>query len=119
MIRYGFSPLEQYSKTGRIGPWTDIYSVCAVLYMAATSMEVPKATERAQHDTLIPLKRKRPDLSQDLNDIIMKSLSVDLEERYQSVGELEKALMYIGDYRKKMFDLWLVRFTLRKCIIYY
>jgi ABC-type phosphate/phosphonate transport system permease subunit len=53
---------------------------------------------------LIPLKRKRPDLSQDLNDIIMKSLSVDLEERYQSVGELEKALMYIGDYRKKMFD---------------
>ena len=50
----GFAALEQYSRRGRRGPWTDIYSLGAVMYRCVCGVAPPDAPERAVHDDLEP-----------------------------------------------------------------
>ena len=32
VMKRGFSPPEQCASGGRIGPWTDVYAMCATVY---------------------------------------------------------------------------------------
>lgn len=57
-----------------------------------TGNKIPDAFERACKDTLVPPKTIRPDISDDLNDIIMKAVSINPEQRFQTVDELEEKL---------------------------
>lgn len=54
IVSPGYGPLEQYGSTDLQGPWTDIYSLAAVLYIMVTGRSPVPATERAIKDTLIP-----------------------------------------------------------------
>ena len=50
----GFVPFEHYHDPAAQGPWTDIYAVAAVLYQMVTGTVPPAATDRNEHDTLVP-----------------------------------------------------------------
>ena len=56
----GFSPIEQYHQDGRVGPWTDLYAVGAVLYKCIsgiTPIDAPKrvtAIAEGKEDPLVP-----------------------------------------------------------------
>jgi serine/threonine protein kinase len=58
LFKHGYSPLEHYSVTGKsqAGPWTDIYSLAAVVYELATGKKVHPATDRpnAQPESVSP-----------------------------------------------------------------
>ncbi len=51
----GYAPFEQYTTSSRQGPWTDIYSLGAVLYRAITGKQPPDAADRIEQDPLVPL----------------------------------------------------------------
>lgn len=50
ILKQGYAPIEQYQKRGALGPWTDVYALCATIYYCLTG-EVPMdAPERVLSD---------------------------------------------------------------------
>jgi hypothetical protein len=50
----GYAPFEQYSSSGRQGPWTDIYALAATLYHGVSGKLPVSAADRIRNDPLIP-----------------------------------------------------------------
>jgi serine/threonine protein kinase/TPR repeat protein len=50
IVTHGYSPIEQYQTKGRMGPWTDIYAIAAVMCRAITGEKPPVATDRLVAD---------------------------------------------------------------------
>ena len=46
ILKHGFAPIEQYNESGDIGPWTDIYALCATIYYCLTGTIPNDAAER-------------------------------------------------------------------------
>ncbi len=93
ICKQGYSALEQYSKDGLLGPWTDVYGICATIYHMLTAQTPVPATQRALQDTLPSLvSMEQLDLSREIKEGIMKGLSVDPKLRYQTMEELYHAL---------------------------
>lgn len=58
ILKSGYSPVEQYEaeQTGRQGPWTDVYSLAALLYTAAVGRAPGSSIARVMHDELEPAR---------------------------------------------------------------
>jgi len=84
----GYAPLEQYSKDGNQGPWTDIYSLAAVLYRAVVGDNPPDVVTRLKDDTVMQaLVAARDRFSTPFLHGINRGLEVDEKKRPQSVPE--------------------------------
>ncbi|MDM8565211.1 protein kinase [Candidatus Halobeggiatoa sp. HSG11] len=92
VLKHGYSPLEQYSGRGKIGPWTDIYACGALLYLMITGKLPPAATDRFYEDILLAPIEMEIDISQSISDAIMQALAIKHEERFQTVTEFKAAL---------------------------
>ncbi len=93
MLKHGYAPIEQYSRNGAQGPYTDVYGVCAVLYRMITG-EVPvDATDRASSDNakgdlLVPIRKIAKKVPKHVADAIEKGLSILPENRQQNMQAL-------------------------------
>jgi serine/threonine protein kinase len=58
VITAGYSPVEQYHRSGRIGPWTDVYAVGASLRACIEGKTPPSAVERHKSEILEPAKQR-------------------------------------------------------------
>lgn len=92
LLKHGYAPIEQYSKDGNQGPWTDVYSLCATMYYLLSGQKVPRAYERVSEDTLVPLQMLGVPISEEKDKVIQKGLKVQIEERYQSMADLYQDL---------------------------
>lgn len=93
VLKHGYSPLEQYSGKGKIGPWTDIYACGALLYLMMTGELPPAATDRVSEENLIAPTQRGVEISPTLNDAIMIALAMKFEDRFQTVQEFQAALL--------------------------
>jgi len=91
VAKHGFSPVEQYTGKG-IGPWTDVYAICATMYYLVTGELPPEALERLDGDTLDFSKARKAPLTRDQQAILAAGLAVKAEERTQSLGQLAQQL---------------------------
>jgi serine/threonine protein kinase len=92
VLKHGYSPLEQYSGKGKIGPWTDIYACGALLYLLITGQLPPAATDRFGGEHLIAPADLGIALSSTVNAAIMHALAVKIEDRLQTVQDFKAAL---------------------------
>lgn len=95
-LKPGYAPEEQYRTHGAQGPWTDIYALCATIYKCMTGMTPPEPLERMRADGLQSPARLGADLLPYQEYAVLKGLSIDAKDRYQSMEELEAALYDSG-----------------------
>ncbi len=90
----GYAAPEQYSKTAPHGEWTDVYSLCAVLYKVLSGTMPPAADTRTVNDNLLPLDQLVEGVPPVVSQGIMAGLMVDQQLRIRSMNQLIQAVYY-------------------------
>ena len=94
--RHGI-PLEAYVDRGQIGPWSDVYSLCAVIYTMLTGHSVSAIGEWiAGAELKSPAAFGVRNLSPDLEETLRQGLRIRWKERIPNGAELYRLL-----YEKK------------------
>lgn len=79
-----YAPIEQYQRQGKFGAWTDVYALAATLYVLVTK-QPPFPARFREHAELIPPQKHNPQISDRINDGIVKGLGLQPENRPQTV----------------------------------
>ncbi len=88
----GYTPLEQYGYDIESGPWSDIYSFCAVIYRSLVGTVPQDAISRSTSDKLIIPARYAEFIPVYVINALMNGLQVDPRERTQDVEALREEL---------------------------
>ncbi|MBL8382821.1 MAG: protein kinase [Burkholderiales bacterium] len=98
IVTPGYAPLEQYHAQGNQGPWSDLYSVGAVLYWLVTGQKPLEAAARARSDPLVPALEAgdRRRYSEALLRAVDWALAPAEEQRPQSAARLKEALLRVS-----------------------
>ena len=92
MLKHGFAPFEQYARHGRQGAYTDVYAMAATWYYTVTGKMVPDAMDRKSRDTLQPPSSLGIALSPGMEKALLKALSVNAADRYQSMEQFRNGM---------------------------
>lgn len=91
----GYAPLEQYAGISSFSPRCDVYALAATLYFCVIG-HAPKAAQQLRSDEV--RRDLEPILGPQDTDLIVRSLSIMVENRPADAGELSAALY--GDATK-------------------
>jgi serine/threonine protein kinase len=100
ILKPGYAPVEQYADSPdfKQGPWTDIYALGAVMYVAIAKKPPPPSVTRLLSDSYKRLSDD-PDLSANYSERFLSAidacLAVRPEDRPQSMGAF-RALLGLG-----------------------
>lgn len=93
VLTLGFSPVEQSTAGGYVGPWTDIYAIGATMRACIEGVSPPPAEERRMEDTMkAAVEAFRKGYSKKLLSAIDWAMEIDPMYRPQSVDELLNAM---------------------------
>lgn len=100
ICKQGFSALEQYSREGKQGPWTDVYSICATMYYMLTGIVPKNSTERIVDDAVVPLEQMSDiEMSIEKKRSIMTGMAVKSSDRFQNMS-----VLFLAIYGKPLID---------------
>lgn len=92
ILKSGYAPPEQYLSDGKQGAWTDIYALCATMYMTLTGFAPPESIRRIQKDEL-PSLAEHAVITSWQAAAIEKGMSLNAAERFQNMESLYQALI--------------------------
>ena len=91
ILKHGFAPMEQYRRRGSLGPWTDVYALCATIYYCLTGKVPNSAPERIMGDDNVNW-HQIPGLTQQQITTLEKGLALMPENRLGSMEQLYQGL---------------------------
>jgi non-specific serine/threonine protein kinase len=89
ILKPGFAPVEQYADDEAMeqGPWTDIYALSAVMYLAVAQKPPPSAVGRLLNDPIAPLADgDHPGFGKSFLAALDQGLAVRPENRPRSIA---------------------------------
>ena len=89
-----YAAIEQFSERKPKGRYTDIYGLGGTFYYCLTAEEPVTAIERIQNEVLQEPDKINKTVSNNINQMVMKCLNIQAEERYQNVDE------FLDDFRR-------------------
>ena len=90
MLKEGYAPQEQYDHTGAsLGPWTDIYALCATMYRCITGVTPPSAAQRAVADTIVWPSQMGIEITERQEQALMFGMALNSANRFQSIAALK------------------------------
>ena len=92
ILKHGYAPKEQYSRHGKQGPYTDVYSLAATIYRAITGSTPTDSIKRMELDDLIAPERLCADIPHASSRAIEQALSIDPKKRFQNMAAFKRAL---------------------------
>lgn len=93
LIKPGFAPLEQYSRIGKQGPWTDVYALAATYYYMVTGKKPLTAVERYSGEKMKTLHQMNPNCPESISRVISNALKTDYTERTDNMQTFLKQLI--------------------------
>lgn len=93
VLKQSYAPVEQYRTKGNQGPWTDEYALAATIYELLTGKVPPNSLDRLINDTIVNIRELVPTLTKGQAAAIMKALSVNETDRWQTIDEFKAALL--------------------------
>lgn len=87
MLTPGYAPIEQYTQSGKMGPFTDIYAAGATLYHLLTGRQPVAATDRANGAVLAQPYQLNPAISRTVSDAVMWAMQISPDQRPQNVDQ--------------------------------
>ena len=91
ILKHGFAPPEQYRSHGALGPWTDIYAMCATVYFCLCGKIPPESMSRMMGEADLNLD-KIPGLTQQQKDALERGMALIPKARIRTAEELYQAL---------------------------
>ena len=91
ILKQGFAPLEQYQKKGTLGPWTDVYALCATIYYCLTGTAPQDAPGLLLEESKIPWEQI-PGLTPRQAAVLAEGTAILPKNRIRSVSELDRKL---------------------------
>ena len=91
-LKHGYAAMEQYDLRGHVGPWSDIYALCATIYKSITGVTPPTAPERAAGDLLPEPSRFGAVLTEAQQQALTQGLAVQADQRLHSMEALLSVL---------------------------
>ncbi len=111
VVTAGYAPIEQFKKTGYIGPWTDMYALGASMRSCIDGRSPQDSRKRHENDTQIPATELFPkNYSEGLLAIIDWCMELDPELRPQNVDQLVAKIPSIPKPPSRI-PAWLGRLT--------
>ncbi len=92
VLKHGFAPMEQYTRRGRQGPFTDVYAMAATYYYAVTGKVPLDAVERIQADELQAPRSLGAKIRPATEKVLLHALAVDYNDRIQTMEEFRREL---------------------------
>ncbi|MGN0373517.1 MAG: serine/threonine protein kinase, partial [Enterocloster sp.] len=92
VLKAGYAPEEQYRPKGILGPWSDIYALCATMYKCITGITPDDALERSHKDTIQWPSELGIEITETQEAVLKKGMAVNAEERFQNIGEMRAML---------------------------
>ena len=92
IMKPGYTPPEQYRSNGKIGPFSDIYSVGAVFYTITTGQVPDESIDRLEKDNLQRPTKLGADIPIYSEKAIMKALALKEDVRFKTMNEFINAV---------------------------
>lgn len=93
VLKHGYAPCEMYSQNGRIGPYSDVYSLAAVLYSAVTGGVLPDATDRFEGEYIVYPSELGVDITPGEENALKTALNIDPSRRFGNMGFFKDEFM--------------------------
>ena len=87
ILKQGFAPMEQYQNRGSLGPWTDVYALCATMYYCMTGKVPPDAPARLLENRALEWD-SIPGLAQSQKEALERGMALLPKQRTPSTRQL-------------------------------
>lgn len=88
----GYAAIEQYSRSGSIGPWTDVYAFGAVTYRMLIGSMPQEAPERVANDKLMIPAKFAESLPAYAVSAMRNALAITPDDRTESIDDYREEL---------------------------
>lgn len=88
----GYAAYEQYTINKQLGPWTDIYSFCSVLYRSLIGTTPIDAKTRAQNDRMMIPAKFAEKLPPYVINALINGMAIESDDRTDNIEQLRNDL---------------------------